>query len=101
MVLDFCGHPGRSCRAYIPEMRGIITSLKRRESYLVAVSVDDDKAKWLTLWNETKMDSGCRGLTEGGFKAGKGVWQNLISPPYQRVVIVEKDGKIAQSLELL
>lgn len=98
VVLDFWASWCAPCRAYVPKLREHYNRYKDKGVVFVSVSVDDDKAKWKKAMDELKMEW-IQVLADGGFKEETGVRRlfNITGIPH--LVIVDKAGRIATSMD--
>lgn len=98
VVLDFWASWCAPCRAYVPTLREHYRRYKDKGVAFVSVSVDDDKAKWKKAMEELQMEW-MQVLADGGFKEDTGVRKlfNITGIPH--LVIVDKDGRIATSMD--
>nr|WP_295864085.1 TlpA disulfide reductase family protein [uncultured Chitinophaga sp.] len=98
VVLDFWASWCAPCRAYVPTLREHYNRYKDKGVVFVSVSVDDDKAKWKKAMEELQMEW-MQVLADGGFKEETGVRKlfNITGIPH--LVIVDKDGRIATSMD--
>lgn len=98
VVLDFWASWCAPCRAYVPALREHYNRYKDKGVVFVSVSVDDDKDKWKKAMDELHMEW-MQVLADGGFKEETGVRKlfNITGIPH--LVIVDKDGRIAVSMD--
>lgn len=86
------------CRAYIPTLREHYNKYKDKGVEFVSVSVDSDNDKRKEAVNAEQMQWR-QVLAEGAFDDRKGVKQLLSIYHIPYVIVVDKDGKIAASLD--
>ncbi|MCW3467028.1 TlpA disulfide reductase family protein [Chitinophaga nivalis] len=98
VVLDFWASWCAPCRVYIPTLREHYNKFKDKEVVFISVSVDEDPTKWQTAMKELNMEWP-QVLAAGGFQEETGVRKlfNITGIPH--VVVVDKAGKIAGSLD--
>ncbi|QJB31847.1 AhpC/TSA family protein [Chitinophaga oryzae] len=98
VVLDFWASWCAPCRAYVPTLREHYNRYKDKGVTFVGVSVDEDKGKWKKAMEELQMEW-MQVLADGGFKEETGVRKlfNITGIPH--LVIVDKDGRIATSMD--
>lgn len=100
LVLDFWASWCAPCRAYIPTMREYYKKYQPKGVEFVAVSFDDDEAKWRQAMQELAMEWK-QGIVQGGFGAGSPVKTMLNITSIPHVIVVGKDGKIAAWLDAM
>jgi thiol-disulfide isomerase/thioredoxin len=98
VVFDYWASWCAPCIAYIPKLRAHYKNFKDQDVLFVSVSVDEDTNKWKAAMTEQGMEWQ-QVLAEGAFKNGEGIRKlfNITGIPY--VIIVDKEGKIAASLD--
>jgi thiol-disulfide isomerase/thioredoxin len=98
VVFDFWASWCAPCIAYIPKLREHYKMFKDKDVMFVSVSVDDTPAAWTKAMNDQGMEWK-QVLAEGGFKTTGGVRKLFNIPGIPYVIIVDKQGKIAASLD--
>ena len=98
VVFDYWASWCAPCIAYIPKLRAHYKNFKDQDVLFVSVSVDEDTNKWKAAMAEQGMDWQ-QVLAEGAFRNGEGIRKlfNITGVPY--VIVVDKQGKIAASLD--
>lgn len=98
VVLDFWASWCGPCKAFVPTMREYYNRFKDRGVVFVAVSFDEDRERWTRAMGELKM-AWKQGIVEGGFGDNSPVKKMLQIRSIPLVIVVGKDGKIAEWLD--
>ena len=97
VVFDFWASWCAPCIAYIPQMREHYRHFKGLDVLIVSISVDDTDAAWRKAMKAHPMEW-AQVLTEGGFYRGEAK-RELSIPSIPYVIVVDKQGKIAATLD--
>lgn len=97
VVFDFWASWCGPCIAYIPKLREYYQKFKGKDVLIVSISVDDTDVLWRKAMKEHPMEW-TQVYSTGGFSKGEA--KKLLSlPSIPYVVVVDKEGKIAATLD--
>ncbi len=97
VVFDFWASWCAPCIAYIPQLRQYYQKFQGKDVMIVSISVDETDAAWRKAMKEHPMDW-TQLLADGGFYKGE-VKKLLSIPSIPYVVVIDKQGKIAATLD--
>ncbi|MEO3408347.1 TlpA disulfide reductase family protein [Mucilaginibacter sp. CAU 1740] len=106
VLVDFWASWCAPCRAQIPELKSAYLKFKDKGFTILSVSIDDEKAKWITALNEEKMEwynvsdlKGSDGMAAKVFNI-HAIPQNILVDPSGKIVAKNLNmGELNKKLE--